>query len=456
MADPKNISESGFKDTLKDFEPVTKSILKDTRDVLQAIDHPADSTTKLSGLVVTIVNSGLGLITIIIGLIFQLFTPLIVRFLKIASALRRDTIPEQLQISTEIVGELTGVDISPAHVKTGKNVSETAAAQQAIGAAFLGALEKQFAPSGTATPQSGAAAAATFTGFGINFGIQEAMLATIFEAVPWHLVQGMAELAPDIAKNIGLGRLVRQSLRPLVQETIGTPYTKLLKAKYRQDTLSESQLVQAQLSGLLTPEYVKGELAKKGYPDELINIIISELTPTLSDSEYERLIRYGATVEDLAQQGLRPAGLPNFLLQSKLRAAQLARVDSVVATYVSTLRSQVATEFLSIEDFQGILSTLPLSQEERDWQIRIAAQKLEVPRRRPTLAQVRKLLEEAIVDLNYVDDWLASEGYSDDDALNILLLELNIIADDKAKEAAAKAKKDAAAARAARKAAGGV
>jgi len=87
---------------------------------------------------------------------------------------------------------------------------------------------------GTSAPTTGpgAKAAQTFAGYGVNFGVQNGILALIGSLVPETRLDEVREMGVEVAQNLGLGRLMRVALRPLVQTLIATPYTHELNTRY--------------------------------------------------------------------------------------------------------------------------------------------------------------------------------------------------------------------------------
>ena len=107
-------------------------------------------------------------------------------------------------------------------------------------------------------------------------------------------------------KAMGLGRLQRQALAPLVRNCIAQPYDLYLKRLLRPDRLSEAQLVQGLRAGKIEESVVRDELAQKGYRDQDIDILLDQLTSRLSPGELAVLIANGDVEETDALEHLPP------------------------------------------------------------------------------------------------------------------------------------------------------
>lgn len=389
----------------------------------------------------------------IADVLIQLTAPVATTVLKSLGDARNDSAQPLNTVITQALSDLLGVDFEAGDVPVGGSLGANTARARAIGDKLHSVLLAEFAPDGEVTPESGERAARAFTGFNINFGVTSAFISIVAEMFSLGQFKEFRELGVEVAENLGLGRMHRSAIKPLIDNTIAKPYDRQLRARYRQDKLSESQFVKALHRGRLTEEEVRTELAQKGLKDAYIDEVLSEFTPHLSDAELERLVRYGAMSQGDALKEMQDDGWPSAKAALKLQAIELARTDATVQAILSEYRHLVKERFMDVETFRVVLDELPLTNEQKIWEIRLAGARLDFAHLRVTQAELTSMLEHGIVDLTYADEWAKGKGYSDVDALYLELLYFAKEKDKDAKAAAAKAKAERAAQAAAEKAA---
>jgi hypothetical protein len=438
---PNSIDVEQLLRDAENLDPLAQNLHKRTADNLKKLGIDAATANKTGG----IVGAGLGLlmaaISLIVSIIVFIGDPLVRIFLRALTKVRTESVPEQLDISAAVLSEFLAVDINPDHLKSGKTGDATIDAARAIGDALLGRLTKEFAPSGEVTPESGENAAKAFAGYGVNFAVQNTMIGTLADALSFHLLEDFRELGVDVAKNIGLGRLVRQALLPLVRNTIAEPYDQQLRKRYRPDLLSEQHAVDAFFSGFLTDVELKETLSRKGYSDTLIGIVIERLRKKITESDLDTLLRYNVIPRNQAEVEVQSQGYTRDNAVLKLRVQELQRVDTLIGLYKSLISKQRTDGLLDEDAYLKLLDRLPISDDEKQWELNYTGQVLELPRSFLSWTEVKNAFEQGAVDLDYVDRWLAREGFSDEDQL---VRELLLFAElgkklDKAQAAADKA-----------------
>lgn len=389
--------------------------------------------------------------------LIQLMAPIATQVLKVIGEARTDAAGPINEVIVGSLSELLGVELSADNIPTGGDLAGNTARAQAIGAKLHEVLLAEFAPDGVVTPESAEKAARAFTGFNINFGVTTAFIAIVAEMFSLGQLKEFRELGVTVAENLGLGRLHRSTMKPLIDNTVAKPYDRLLRARYRPDALSEGQFVKALARGTIQVDEVKAQLAQKGLPDSYIDEVIAQLTAHLNETDLERLVRFGEMTQDAALQQLQAEGFPAAVAQQKIRSQELAKAETIIDSLIGKYRSLVEHRFMDTETFNTLVSALPISETQKTWEIRLAGAGLDFPHKRITLAQLFTMEEDGILDLTYFDTWAKGEGFSDEDALNLQLLlfkkEADLAAAAKAKAARAAAAAAKAAAAAAAKAA---
>jgi len=341
------------------------------------------------------------------------------------------------------MSELLGVEISPSQLSTGQGPQGLNERVASIGRALHDLLRGEFSSNGPITPEQGKENAEKFSGFAINFATGSAFISVLTEAVSVGFLKEFRELGEQTAQALGLGRLQRLALQPLIRNSIQQPYDLYYRKLLRPDRISEAQAVRAFRAGNKSEDALRGELAEKGYRDEDIDILIDQLTQKITATEFQKLIRYNAVSESDAIDRLTNQGMDNDDAKLLLKTVDAGRADSQLIAILGDLETARLAGFLTQDEFVSIVNDLPLGVEETGMYLRKVGQQLERPRKTITFAQLKAGIIAGIVDFDYLDNWLRNAGYSENDN-TILTYEVILALQTAEEKAAAKAKKAAA------------
>lgn len=362
---------------------------------------------------------------------FQLASDLLAAYFTVVKGFRDSETHTFDSTLAAILTEFLAIDFDPAQFHTAASGNEAMAKAEKIGAAVHGALEAEFTKSGNATPAAGKAAAQAFSGFAVNMAIQNGLLTMLGGVIPQIHLDDVRELGEGVATNMGLGRLHARAMRPLVDTLIAKPYDRELCAKYRPNLLPMQNYVRQYWAGRIDRAALSDRLGQLGIAEADIDEIVLQLETQLPLIDLTRLIRYGRMTVDQAAALMQNHGWPKDLANTVLQGALLARVDSHVNTYISLAIKQYVQGFITEEAFEKLIQNAPLTDDERQWISNVAGMEIEAGRRRITFAQLETGLIAGIVDWDYVDTWLAAEGYDEDSKLVLqyeLLLKLGVAA----------------------------
>lgn len=300
---------------------------------------------------------------------------------------------------------------------------------------------------------AGAVAAQRFLGFLMAFSVRAGNAAVISEAASLTLIKNFREYGEELAQNLGLGRLARRALAPLMQVLVADPLTKSLNWKYRPKDLSEAQIVKAYMRGKMTPDVMTQLLGRLGYSDKAIAELIAEQVYVFPfdtirhmwkwqeldrQGVMDRLTLHGVTAADA---GLLPVDWDH------------AEQDAWVTKFADQVIELGGAKWLDVDAYKKLINDLPLLDSEKTWALKIIGLVRESKYTRLTKTEIESAFLKGVIDLDRYRAWLDEEHFSDDDkkVLEYLLLLQQQAEVDKAKAAAdaAKAKADAAAAKAA-------
>lgn len=406
------------------------------KDIRVSDDKAQQGGGILGGLVQAFLSAFDGILALLVTNSIKLF----VYSLKLIFKAREDGIPELTQLAAAVLSEYLGVEISAEHTNLGQGVSGPQDVPRKVGDLFIERLKQDVQVQPGTDLGWAETNAKTFAGIGINFGIQNALIAQLAEALSVDHLHQIRELGNEVAHNSGLSRLQRLALQPLIQNAISKPYDKLLRAQYRQDNINEAQLVHALSRGSLDSDTVRSALAQKGYPDNEIEILIEQLTPRLSEQELFTLMRHNVITQDRALEELMKAGIPQDTAQLRLQAIDLQKADTLEDAYISELASPVKDGFIDTDTGAEPLQQTHLTEKEQHQVAKRWGPWNEYPHKRLTLAEVQTGNEDNLLTLDNLQQWASDEGYSELDELMLEYLTLKK-ADATAAKAAAAAKK---------------
>jgi hypothetical protein len=415
-------------------------------DFLLKAKVPGIAAHIAAGVVTGLVMIGPMLIATVVQGVLGIGTFFAVQFFNLVATVRKDNVQDFNQVIAASMSELLGVEVSADDLPAGQTPADRLKRVQVIGSKLHDLLLSEFAPTGVVTPETGEKGARAFTGFGINFAVATSFIAILTESCSLGMLKEFRELGESLAQSLGLGRLQRLALQPLIRNTIQQPYDLYLRSKYRPDRLTDAQYVRAMWAGAFSETAVKDQLAQKGFPDPEIDRLIVENTPHLTEVELERLVRYGDMTIDDAARELVGQGIPDNTARRLLRNQELQRADAFITQAVNIWETQVFKGAINLDAFNKNLDTVPWTDTEKFWEKNYVANKLESPTHLLTLAQVKTGILQGILDFGYFDQWATSQGY---DAPEALVLEYEILLAMDAQTT----KEQAAAAAAARKAA---
>jgi hypothetical protein len=336
------------------------------------------------------------------------------------------------------------------------------AAAQAIVDGFLKAIEGNGAgeiapgPDGAARVASAAVAAALESTF--NAIVPE----IISDIAPFEMghFKELTELPEGIIRSLGVGRLVRRAVGPLVNVCAATPMEWHVNKKYTPTLLSPGAAVQQILRGQGAADEWKEDLRRQGYSEKRIAALLNQGRKFFSPSDVRTFYARGEWTGDQAEQHLRDQGYDADTAHDALRLEGLKRFEQLEGQEAAALVSAYAAGDIDRPTFASLLTTAVTPPSERALYTELADVRRAVNVRHLSLSQVETMVRSGVLNVRDYRVAAEREGYPPDEvtALELQLRwELNkekSIADHRAELDAQRADEKAAraAAAAARKA----
>ena len=216
--------------------------------------------------------------------------------------------------------------------------------------------------------------------------------------------------------------LSRAAFKGYITKFVGDPLERDLNLKLPLDSFGPSTLVKTFLRGGLTRDQLVQKMRGKGYAENITEQLLLDTAKMLPLDAVAYLVNNEAWTERQGLEHLEQQGYPNELAPTVL---YLSRNDLIFSQYRSLANSLVAARGdrqFSNELLREMLADLGFTQNEVNAFALRGAMLAELPKRL-SLAQVKELYKESLVDLNYVHLFLKDEGYSEDDTDLLELLE---------------------------------
>lgn len=298
-------------------------------------------------------------------------------------------------------------------------------------------------PTGKLTPAQGIAAARRFLGFLMSNSIREGNVSAIVKFLPQtvRFAEGFRDYGEVMARNLGLSRLARRGLSPLVEILIADPLTWALQKQYRNKLLSPGSATRAWLAGHITGQELREELAIQGWSEEKISALIQENVRDLSFQQISALRAFGLLDDATAILHLRRAGYTEEDAKLVLEAEDRIEVRKAAHQIATRALNELLEGSITVTEFDGVLTRVGLTERERAGIVGIAGELTRLPRKTLTLAQMRQAYLDGIVNLLEWEDYLIRVGYREDDR-KVLTIQLLLDAKEQAEAESRKAARE--------------
>jgi len=332
-------------------------------------------------------------------------------FLNLVETAKEENQDAINSVIASATNEMLGTSLSADDLSGGSGAGTSMDENEQLGAALLEIFEGAFGGGGPVTPDQGAANARKFAGFAVNFATSQGFLSILAEAASLGFLKEFHELPDGLMRSLGLSRLQRLALQPLIQNAVQKPYQKWCLQQYRPTTISEGQLVKALHSGQMSQEDVNTALTQLGYPDELIDFVLTDFEQKLGLTDLVLLLLNGDIEQQDVINNLTLTGLPEDQANLQLQAAWLSSVKGQQSGLLSWAEENYVNGFITEDQWNAIIQSLMISDlEEAAVRARVGWRQ-ETPRKTLTFAEIKDGIVNNILGFDDLDTWLNREGY---------------------------------------------
>jgi Holliday junction resolvasome RuvABC DNA-binding subunit len=367
--------------------------------------------------------------------------------------LRKALDSEFAQLAVDVLNELLGTNITPGNIATGSSTGDHLARADTVGGILHDVLLSEFQNPQTGTPGStqvdaatGRAAARRFSGLMINFGTATGVLATLGGLVPAIHLDDIREIGEAVAQNLGLGRLGRQVLKPIVEVLMTQPYTWWVHQNYRPTQFTAGDVVNPFSGAVMPANIVHDSLANAGYSDDKITALIELHQKKLNEADAFLLYSQPNSSESDFVTALEKLGYSESDAEVQKHVMLLREEAALEKQILEAAMSSYTQGHITRDELQQVVNTAIALPDLQPLYMTLADYKRKIPTKHLTIAELTTMLEENIMTTNAVSDYLSNLGYNSTDAFNLLQVILAKVqtAEAKAKAAAAKAAAEAA------------
>lgn len=343
--------------------------------------------------------------------------------------------PGMLNLMSTVLGDLLGMEFSTDQLIASYAKGGRLGGMRTVGGWMFDTLVKEFG-GGIAPGQQIAsdAPARTFLGFLIEFAVREGNAAWFSELVPeeFNPFGGLREYGETLAKNLGLGRLARRGLQPLVQALVADPLTWSLNVKYRPKLPGEGLCVKAYNRGDIDFTELTRLLSFQGYTDAAIDWLIAESSEKWTRETLMSLWRQNVFTDQQIIGLIADAGWPLDSAAQIWQTWQEEPSRPLVHTYLNDMLHAFRSGFFdkpaqprSLLGAFAVIDKQGFTQPEADNWKHLFGQTTEFEHRLLSESEWERAFLGGIVDMGQVQDYWARLGYSDTSMqiLTLLLLQ---------------------------------
>lgn len=366
---------------------------------------------------------------------------------------RKGIDPTVGDLAVQVLNEFLGTDFAQPHLPMGLGTGDHLTRAAATGKLLINQLITEFSPAGGAPVGPSMAPAATFSGLAINFGVASAIMGIIGGLLPEVHMDELRELGEEVAQNVGLGRLVRRALQPIVQILVANPMQWAINQQFTPTQFSLSELVNPYAQTSLDQTHIFQAMNLLGYSNDKIQAVIEMHQKRFTPADVKVFLDNGVWDEATAEAYVTKLNWPQELVPTVMLLEELREERAWHDKLVAELETEARDGRITVDEFNGVVDILPYSEQVKaiikgTVAYKVAAHMGKVAHL--STAQLKQAFENGLITLSDAEDRWTAQGYSPDDVQTLSVLFLL----DLQQFEAAQAKKQAAAAKAAAKASG--
>lgn len=359
----------------------------------------------------------------LVGLGIAMMAPIGVGFAKAIATSEDIVAPQMADVAAAAVSDIFGTDIPASTFSQKRNRDGRQRASDTLGAGVLNAIRGN---AGAVEPSE--AGAQRYLGFVINMALegwyQGWMLEFLTSMVPQVQIgniESFAGLDDVMSQTLGLGRMSRSVIRPLLDATVVTPLKWQVNKTYRPELLSTGLLSLMYARGAWSFEKVSEELARQGYSDDRIAALLTQGLKYHSAADLDLLVRSGQYDPATATDHLRNQGWLEHHAQEELDLEKLKRIASFERAMANAAVSAFADGRIGEAMLGEFTTGATIDAQEKAQLVELAHARSILGRRPLTSGEAEQAVKAGILSMSDYRRALVREG-RDDEAVVVLEL----------------------------------
>lgn len=310
--------------------------------------------------------------------------------------------------------DITGIDMGGASTAPGARSSRTGAARN-LGAALMAAVAGSTpggGGGGEITPSQ--APAEEYVTWVTQLALEGWLMGVLGETITLGQVEALGELDDALAQTIGLGRMTRRVMAPLLDAKVITPFRWHVNKAYRPELLAASDNARQIARGRGNRETWLEDMRRLGYREDQIEAILNNQRRFFGASDVRQFLARGYWTREAALQHLRDQGYDEQAAADALRLEGLRRIESLEGAEGNTLVNAYGNWEIDRATFTGMLADVVTDQAERNLLIELGELRRAVNVKTLSLADVERAAKMGILAPRDYRRALERAGYEPD------------------------------------------
>lgn len=318
-------------------------------------------------------------------------------------------------LAADAIGNYFGVPISIDDVKVRGGFEGNRALADRLGSLVMQGLFRGFGTPGPITPERGEENAQLMLGYALSAAITSTMEKSTIPPIVHEYLPGLGETGDMVVQALGLGRMTRQAMTPIIQQTVHEPLMQRLHALYL-DALPTPELAAKLLYRDPSREaWFFDVLQRHGYSREMAAQLRVIYGKSMERADVASLVHAGMIDDVAAKAALVAAGYsPEFAATlSELIAND--RVPGLLESIAQTGVAMYVARELETDGLTTVLDQAGYSQREKELTIALCDLRRARPKH-PATADVETGYVQDVLTLDQLHAHYLVEGYTVDDA----------------------------------------
>jgi hypothetical protein len=369
------------------------------------------------------------ILLVVIGTILKLGVDILAVAASGVSAMLEQANPEVGRLAAQILGGMFGNDFAatiPGGILSTGNLEENA---EAVGRAVLQSVFGPLQLQGGGTVEPGVERAESYLGAIANLCTRGFLLDLVEEFVPHFHLTAVHHLEHELLSGLGLGRIARTVLRPIVTTLVADPAQWALNLSYRPKLLGEGTAIRQFVVGAWDRAQLDDELGRQGFSSDRIDALVNDHKKRVAVDDLFTLVEHSLIDRGDAADHLRAMGYDDDGSTMIWEALEARRKDGLLQRAAAVWLSKYQEGLIDHDTFVRSLATLELPDDVAQLYALIGGASRETPRRLLGVGDLRAAWTKNLITQGQFHDYVIRLGYSDDDATTLVLLELATLRD---------------------------